>query len=67
MDFIIGVIFYDFSNAYPLFELISTYGMENINTMAYKIAVDTIEGSLSEEERQEAYDFCDLSFGPCNV
>lgn len=66
-DFIIGVIFYDTTSAYPLFELISTYGVEQINSLSYTISVDAIEGSLSNEQRIEAYNFCDLSFGPCNV
>ena len=66
-DFIIGVIFYDTTSVYPLLELISTYGVERINSLSYTISADAIEGTLTKEQRIEAYEFCDLSFGPCNV
>lgn len=67
-DFVIGVIFYDRSDAYPLFELISTYGTDMINKLSYDISCDGAQRTLfSPEERKEAYNFCNLSFGPCNV
>ena len=66
-DFLIGVIFCDTTSAFPLFELISTYGMDQLNNLAYNISADAIERTLSDDERMAAYSFCVLSFGPCNV
>lgn len=66
-DFMIGVIFFNTTSAYPIMELIGKYGVENINRLAYNISADAIESSLSVQDRAEAYRFCNLSFGPCNV
>ena len=67
-DFVIGVIFYDTNSTLPLFELISTHGVDRINHLSYNISVDGADQTMFHPDtRKEAYEFCDLSFGPCNV
>lgn len=62
------MIFYDTNSTLPLFELISTHGVDHINHLSYNISVDGADQTMFHPDtRRDAYEFCDLSFGPCNV
>jgi hypothetical protein len=64
----IGVIFYDAPTAVPLLELLYAYGIDAIVDLSYNITVDAVVQKLyTPEERREAYQFCNISFGPCSV
>ena len=48
--------------------LICRHGAQRVNELAYNMSTDAIDGYLkTPKQRKEAYDFCDLSFGPCSV
>lgn len=65
---VIGVVFYDTDSPYPIFELISKYGTNAVNRLAYNISVDAVWQIFhDDQERKDAYQFCTLSFGPCSV
>lgn len=71
IDLVIGALFYDFEedlSLLPIFELVANHGVAYASHLAYNVTVDGMDQKIfGHEERHAAYDFCTLSFGPCNV